>query len=218
MKKTKLLNLYSGVGGNVKLLDRTKYEITSIELDTKISAKYKELFPDDILINADAKEYLLNHFEEFDIIWASPPCQSHSKMAKFGRNRKPIFTDMALYEVIMFLKNYCNDKKWVVENVVPYYKPLIEPTIKIERHLFWSNFEFEEVTVPGIKNFINKTTVSGSNELKEWLGLNYTGNVYYRNNHCPAQVLRNCVHPLVGKHIIDSIENKNTKKKNKTLI
>ena len=207
MKKIKVLNLYAGIGGNIKLLDRNIYEITSIEIDPKISAKYSELFPGDILINCDAKEYLLNHFEEFDIIWASPPCQPHSRMAKYGRNRKPIFTDMSLYEVIMFLKNYCNNIKWVVENVVPYYKPLIEPTIKIGRHLFWSNFNFESIEVPGVKDFINIATVSGSKDLKKWLGLEYTGNVYYGKNHCPCQVLRNCVHPIVGNHIINSAVN-----------
>ena len=47
------------------------------------------------------------------------------------------------------------------------------------------------------------TTVEGSNKLKEWLGIHYEGNIYYEGNHCPAQVLRNAVHPLVGKQIYD---------------
>ena len=94
--------------------------------------------------------------------------------------------------------------KWIVENVKPYYKPLIEPTKEIGRHLFWSNFnldEIEEIKSPG--NFINKGNKQGVEDLKKWLGLEYQGNLYYENNHCPGQVLRNCVHPLIGKQILN---------------
>ena len=45
---------------------------------------------------------------------------------------------MKLYEEIILLDSYFNGK-YCVENVIPYYEPLIEPQ-KLGRHCFWSNF------------------------------------------------------------------------------
>jgi len=53
---------------------------------------------------------------------------------------------MKLWQEIIFLQ--ANAKcKWVVENVKPYYKPLIEPSNILQRHFFWSNFEIEQVEI-----------------------------------------------------------------------
>ena len=194
----KILNLYSGLGGNRKLWENM--EVTSVEYTKNIAGIYKGLYPNDTLIIGDAHEYLLNHFQEFDFIWSSPPCQSHSKMIRSGKNRKPRYPDMKLYEEILFLKHNFKGL-WVVENVKPYYQPFLNPT-EVGRHLFWSNFNIDckDKVIP--KNFINLTTVAGSKLLKEWLGIDYSGNIYYDNNHCPAQVLRNCVHPEIGRDIL----------------
>lgn len=92
----------------------------------------------------------------------------------------------------------------MVENVVPYYKPLIEGK-RVGRHLFWSNFEFESCEPPPQpSNFINKCNLAGKKALMDWLDIHYEENIYYGKNHCPAQILRNCVHPVIGKHILDS--------------
>jgi len=48
------------------------------------------------------------------------------------------YPDMALYQEIIFLDTFFNGK-YVVENVIPYYKPLIEAQ-KRGRHLYWCNF------------------------------------------------------------------------------
>ena len=48
------------------------------------------------------------------------------------------FPDMKLYEEIIFLDNFFNGK-YVVENVIPYYEPLILAK-KRHRHLYWTNF------------------------------------------------------------------------------
>ena len=197
----KILNLYAGLGGNRK--HWTNCQVTSVEYENNISEVYKELYPEDTLVVGDAHQYLLDNHSYFDFIWSSPPCQTHTRMIKSGRNRKPIYADLRLYEEILFLQTNFSGK-WVVENVVPYYTPLIEPTRKVGRHLFWSNFEFEVEDVPRPKNFINQTTVAGSELLKEWLGIRYEGNIYYKGNHCPAQVLRNAVHPDLGKQILDA--------------
>ena len=92
--------------------------------------------------------------------------------------------------------------KWLVENVIPWYKPLIAPTKKVGRHLFWANFDFNVENSPDIKRFIKQGTVKDSERLKEWLGIHYDGNLYYEGNHCAAQVLRNAVHPDIGRQIM----------------
>lgn len=199
----KVLNLYAGIGGNRKLWDNC--QVTAVEYTQKIADVYKAQHPDDEVVVADAHLYLLENYNSFDFIWSSPPCQSHSKMMKGGRNRKPRYPDMKLYEEILFLQH--NHKGlWVVENVVPYYKPLVKPTKQVGRHLFWANFDFDVEEVKSPDNFINMTTVEGSKKLKDWLGIHYEGNIYYEGNHCPAQVLRNAVHPLVGKQIFDTVK------------
>lgn len=198
----KILNLYAGVGGNRNLWKNV--DVTAVELDPKIAGTYQKLFPNDKVIVADAHQYLLEHFNEFDFIWSSPPCQSHTKMIRSGRNRKPQYTDLQLYEEIIFLRHNFKGL-WVVENVVPYYTPLIAPTKKIERHLFWSNFELPDIQVPKFKGFINRQNAEVKKELHNWLGLHYEGNIYYGKNHCVTQVLRNCVHPKIGEAILNTV-------------
>lgn len=197
----KILNLYSGIGGNRKLWG-DDHDITAIELNPKIAEVYKDNFPDDNVIITDAHQYLLEHAHEFDFIWSSPPCQTHSKMMKATRHKKKRYSDLSLYQEIIFLQHFYKGL-FVVENVKPYYKPLIEPTKEVGRHIFWSNFEITDFEPPHFKNFITSGTVAEAQKLKEWLGISYEGNIYYEGNHCPGQVLRNCVHPSTGSHILN---------------
>ena len=95
---------------------------------------------------------------------------------------------------------------WVVENVVPYYDYLIEPETVIGRHVFWSNCDLQGIQdEPRPVNFINLTNVAGMRKLQEWLGIYYEKPVYYEGNHCPSQVLRNCVHPKLGRRVLNKI-------------
>ena len=201
MKKIKVLNLYAGLGGNVLKLDRSKYAVTSVEMESNIIEAYKLNNPHDTIIQGDAMEYLKKHRNEFNIIWASPPCQKHSRMMKATRHDVADYIDASLYQIIIFLKNFYTGK-WVVENVKPYYEPLIKPSLKMGRHLFWTNFQIKPINIPNIKNFITAGTAAETDKLKDWLGIRYEGNIYYKKNHCPGQVLRNCVHPDLGEHII----------------
>ena len=197
---TKILNLYAGLGGN--RLKWRNVTVTAVEMNKEIADVYAQQHPDDEVIIGDAHEYLLKHYKEFDVIWASPPCQSHSRMIRSGRNRKPRYPDMKLYEEILFLKHNL-DGPWVVENVKPYYQPLIEFK-SIGRHVFWTNFDFPPTEEPKHPNFINLTNLKGKQILMDWLGIHYEKNIYYDGNHCPAQVLRNCVHPDIGEHILNA--------------
>jgi len=200
-----VLNAYAGVGGN-----RQKWEncqVTAVEMNPKIAAVYQRLYPGDIVIIGDAHQYLLDHHEEYDFVWSSPACQTHSKMNKFTRHKLRRYPNMQLYEEIIFLQNFYKGV-WVVENVVPYYGVLeVRDVIitKVGRHVIWSNFEFEAEDVKRPDNFINMANLAGKKALQDWLGIHYEENIYYDGNHCPAQILRNCVHPLLGEQIFNSM-------------
>ena len=121
-------------------------------------------------------------------------------MMKATRHKVRKYPDMALYQQVIFLQNFFKGQ-WVVENVKPYYEPLVKPAAILGRHYFWSNFEISQFEVPSPKGFITAGTVAETQKLKDWLGIQYEGNIYYKGNHCPGQVLRNAVHPLLGKHV-----------------
>jgi len=142
-KKYKILNLYACLGGNRYKWDEVadNLEITAVEWDEELAKLYQERFPNDIVIVADAHQYLLDHYKEFDFIWTSPPCPTHSRVRMSQKNTdsfKPMFPDMKLYEEILFLEHNFKGK-YLVENVIPFYEPLI-PAKKRGRHLYWTNF------------------------------------------------------------------------------
>jgi len=208
----RVLNLYAGLGGNRK--HWKDVEVTAVESNERIANVYKDFYPEDTVIVGDAHQYLLDHYTEFDFIWSSPPCQSHSRMVKFTRHNIIKYPDMRMYEQIVFMTHFFKGE-WLVENVKPYYDPLVKPSCVMGRHLFWTNFDLSPIKIPSPPDFINSTTVKGSESLKEWLGMNYEGNIYYEGNHCPGQVLRNCVHPDLGLHVINELL-KEKKKGNET--
>lgn len=196
----KILNLYAGIGGNRKLWG-DDHEIVAVEHDPKIAAIYADLWPNDELIVGDAHEYLRLHHHEFGFIWSSPPCQSHSSMryniqVKY-RGAEEKYADMTLYEEILFLQ-YHSEALWVVENVVPYYnggQPLI-PARKINRHLYWANFElparFE-------KRHENLRSIQ-VDDLEQLHGFDLSA--YELPNK--RQVLRNVVDPQIGLQILEA--------------
>ena len=201
----KILIGCAGIAGESEKWDDVENEITHVEIDPKIAKVISDRKPNRIVVVGDAYDYLLNNYPNYDAIWFSPTCQANSRMIRSGKNRSPRFPDLRLYELKIFLE-YNFKGLFVIENVVPYYKPVIEPTAKLGRHLFWANFEITPFELKQPKNFIMLGTVKGSKELKEWLGINYDGNIYYNGNHDPCQVLRNCVHPLLGNHVFECLK------------
>lgn len=189
----KVLNLYAGLGGNRKLW--TDVQVTAVELMPEVADFYKAHFTDDEVIVTDAHQYLLNHFKEYDFIWSSRPCPTHSR-ARFWRwgSTKPVYPDMALYEEILLLKHYYKGK-WVVENVVPYYQPLI-PGKKIGRHLFWSNFSLHGVMANHLKNFNSLS----DKEIANFIGFDLDRFKYKGKK---TAYIRNCVDPLLGKVLLE---------------
>jgi len=188
----KILNLYAGIGGNRKLWG-SEHNITSIEFDKSIGKAYSDRFPNDNLIIGDAKQYLLDNYRDFDFIWASPPCQSHSKIlnSQYTReNYNAKYPDLSLYEIILFLEGHCRDKKYVVENVIPYYKPLIRPTVEIDRHMYWSNFNISKIDIE--KEYIIK-------DVKISTSKDFDISVY-KDIKNKRQVIRNQVNLLVSTY------------------
>ena len=138
----RILNLYACLGGNRYKWDEVaEIEVTAVELDTELARMYQERFPNDTVIVSDAHQYLLDHYQEFDFIWSSPPCPTHSRARYWGigaNGKNPVYPDMKLYQEILFIKHHFKGK-YCIENVIPYYEPLI-PAIKKGRHLYWTNF------------------------------------------------------------------------------
>lgn len=198
----RILNLYAGVGGN-RVLWGDDHEIVAVENDRKITSIYSDLYPNDQVIVADAHQYLLDNITNFDFIWSSPPCPSHSQLRYnmgYLANRKyakvaPMYADMKLYEEILLLKYYSGKTYWVVENTIPYYEPLIAG-VKTGGHIFWSNFEIGEI----------KTTNRGHRGgTVESLSKRKMINLDTYNIKNKRTILRSCVEPEVGKHILDKV-------------
>ena len=173
----KILNLYAGIGGNRKLWG-DEHEITAVEFNEKRAATYQQRFPNDTVIVADAHQYLLDHYKEFDFIWSSPPCQSHSITNHFLNAKGVIrYPDMKLWQEIIFLKHFYT-AKWCVENVKPYYGEILNPK-QIGRHFLWSNFMITSIPQPkdsigrmnGNIQTASKKTVEERNEVNAELGL-----------------------------------------------
>ena len=201
-KKIKVLNLYAGIGGNRKLWDNDLVEVTAVEIDPDIAKIYQDFFPNDKVVVGDAHEFLLNHFEEFDFIWSSPPCPTHSKINTLlinGRGLKPKFPDMKLYEEIILLKHYFKGK-WVVENVISFYEPLIKPQ-KIGRHFYWSNFNIniKETQTQIIENRKGKASL---NIKMEKIGIKI--NNFHNYSGDKRTLINNCVEPQTGLEIFNS--------------
>ena len=197
----KILNLYAGIGGNRKNWGNN-HEITSIENNQEIAEIYKDYFPGDNLIIADAHKYLLNNYKNFDFIWSSPPCQSHSRVRKMQENTNhftPVYPNMNLYQEVIFLKTHFKGK-FIVENVIPYYEPLIKPNYIIDRHFFWCNFIFDEI------KFCPHTNIKDIKITQYRYGFNLTN---YKLTKRKDQILRNCVNPDLSNYILNfAINNK----------
>jgi DNA (cytosine-5)-methyltransferase 1 len=198
----KILNLYACLGGNRYKWDEVaNIEVIAVELDPEAARLYKERFPNDTVIIADAHEYLLNHYKEFDFIWSSPPCPSHSR-ARFARKSttSAIYPDLKLYEEILFLENYF-DGKYCVENVIPYYEPLI-PAQKRGRHLYWTNF-----ILPNNLNERKSSIMEGKDEVNKWCEFHQYDFRQYKGTQSVKKMARNLVDYEAGKTILETALN-----------
>ena len=193
----KVCNLYACLGGNRLLWENC--DVTAVELDPELARMYQERFPNDTVIVADAHQYLLDHYKEFDFIWSSPPCPTHSKMklsqANNG-NHEPAYADMKLYQEILLLEHFFKGK-YCVENVIPYYEPLIQAQ-KRGRHLYWCNFILpSNLNDRRANNFI----YAKQGELEKFHKIDLTG---YKGTQRKDKIARNLVDYEAGKTIFNT--------------
>lgn len=197
MTKLKILNLYSGIGGNRKLWGN-EHDITAVEIVPEIAVIYKDLFPNDTVVVDDAHEFLRKHFREYDFIWASPPCPTHSvlQMTRYY-DEKLKYPDMTLYQEIIWLQTFFKGK-WVIENVKPYYTPLIQPTFTMDRHYFWSS----DFVMGSPQDDIIYTSIRDNTKAMEKV-YGFDLSKYKIDSKLKRTILRNCVKPEVGKFIFE---------------
>jgi DNA (cytosine-5)-methyltransferase 1 len=209
MKKFKVLNLYACLGGNRYKWDEVaaeagiELEVTAVELDPELARLYQERFPNDKVIVADAHAYLLDHYQEFDFIWSSPPCPTHSRARYWGfgaNGKKPVYPDMKLYQEILFLEHHFKGK-YVVENVIPYYSPLILAQ-KRGRHLYWTNFK--------LPNKLGERKIqigAGKHELERLCKFHDYDFKIYKGNQPMLKIARNLVDYEAGRTIFETALN-----------
>ena len=215
----RILNLYAGLGGNRGSWDN--HEVTSVEFNPKIADMYCKRFPNDEVVIQDVFTFLRdknNNLDDYQFIWASPPCQSHSQLQMFNPSkdtRSPIPDTTSIYGLFTWL-NYNFSHSYVIENVQPYYVPHQKQTVKLGRHLFWANFPIKP------KNFNQKflETIRGDNPgsfseeeyqfhvkrlklsiISDDLKKEFKGKKL-------RTVIRNCIDPRVGKYILAHINQK----------
>ena len=200
----KILNLYACLGGNRYKWDEVaneagiEIEVTAIEWDEELARLYQERFPNDTVIVADAHQYLLDHYKEFDFIWSSPPCPTHSRLVQSNKNKiKMKFPDMKLYEEILFLKHLYKGK-YVIENVIPYYEPLIIAQ-KRHRHLYWTNFN-----LPNVLTNREARISTGTNEVKKLCEFHDYDFYKYKGNQPINKIARNLVDYEAAKTILET--------------
>jgi len=200
----KILNLYACLGGNRYKWtpNGDEHEITAVELDPEAARLYQERFPNDTVIVADAHQYLLDHYKEFDFIWSSPPCPSHSRArywnsSNYDTTTEAIYPDMILYQEILFLQHYFKGK-YVVENVIPYYEPLIHGK-KIGRHLYWTNF-----ILPNDLNERKSSIMESKDEVSKWCIFHDYDFRQYKGTQRVDKMARNLVDYEAGKTILDT--------------
>ncbi|WP_407483451.1 DNA cytosine methyltransferase [Elizabethkingia anophelis] len=215
----KILNLYACLGGNRYKWDEVakaagiNIQVTAVELDPELARLYQERFPNDIVIIADAHQYLLEHYKEFDFVWSSPPCPSHSRARGWNTKVETKYPDMKLYEEIILMETVSKGEnprfkgKYVIENVIPYYEPLIEAQ-KRGRHLYWTN-----IKLPPVLSERKGVEIGNSkNEVKKWCEFHDYNFYKYKGFQTTQKIARNLVDYEAGKTILETALNVAPKK------
>jgi len=114
--KPKALDLFCGAGGAGMGLHRAGFEVTGVDIVKQ--PRYPFAF-----VQADALAPPVR-LEDFDLIWASPPCQHYSWASGKARNRGKVYPDL-IQPTQDILRAWGG--KYVIENVVPAGRRLREP-------------------------------------------------------------------------------------------
>lgn len=114
MIKPRLLDLFSCAGGAAMGYHLAGFEVVGVDI------KPQPRFPFEFY-EADAFEYLAAHWQDFDAIHASPPCQGYSVTKSFSKSESPLL----IGKVRSLLKATC--KPYIIENVMGARKYMENP-------------------------------------------------------------------------------------------
>ena len=209
MKKEtyRVLNLYACLGGNRAKWNEVAQEaniileVTAVELDPELAKLYQERFPNDKVIIADAHQYLLENYKQFDFIWSSPPCPTHSKARYWGSKGGQcdvVYPEMELYQEIILLQSFF-EGRYCVENVSGYYEPLINAQKK-GRHLYWTNFNLPNI----LSSRYDVAIERGKNEFKNLCEFHNYDFSKYKGEQNKVKIARNLVDYEAGKTIFQT--------------
>lgn len=110
----KALDLFCKAGGASMGLHQAGFEVVGVDIEPQKNYPFVFLQGDCLKINADRAR-------QFDLIWASPPCQAHSALKVLHNARKHPDLIPQTRELLKAI-----GKPYVIENVVG--APLINPT------------------------------------------------------------------------------------------
>jgi DNA (cytosine-5)-methyltransferase 1 len=104
--KPKALDLFCGAGGATKGLQRAGFYVVGVDI------KPQPRYCGDEFIQADAMEGWPGLQDDFDFIWASPPCQAHTVLRKMWNSKQHVDLVTPTRERLAILK-----VPWAIENV-----------------------------------------------------------------------------------------------------
>lgn len=100
------LDLFCGAGGAARGLQLAGFHVTGIDI------RPQPRYAGDLFIQADALRPPVR-LEDFDLIWASPPCQAHTSMKTMHNAKAHIDRIPETREMLQ-----ASGVPWVIENVV----------------------------------------------------------------------------------------------------